>query len=518
MNDKNCLNIIVVVLFCIVVGTMTTRAEEVDPIEQEVVAALPDELPDMTRSMVHVRVSQIEADRFMPWRSSVPQRREGFAIVVSPGLFLVPEVLVRNHTAIEMRRAGSIRRVPAEVVHADERIGLAMLQATEPDWFSDALPLPVLRKIPQNGDFTLFQWGANDHLQVGIGTLLSIGFESIGDGIPNQLTYEVATSMRIDTTGTPILHDGKLAGLAMQFRGGRRTVITIAPDNITRFLDASEHVTYTGIPEPDFYMKRLADPVRRRFLGVPEMYEEQGIYVAATLPIADAEHGLEVGDVIVAWDGHSLDARGNYEHAQYGRIPFQHLVAQSIPGDHVPVTIVRDGTVKEVQVLMRTNDDVHRRIPQNDAGKPDDYVVSAGLIFRELTIDFLKAFGDNWERRADIDLTWHAYTHEDDPDDPVQRTVILVGVLADPINIGYRELRYRIVTHINGHKILSLADLAARLDQDGLESVTLSGMEAVPLRFDPEEVETANQRIQARFQIPALSRLTKTTAQQALTE
>ncbi len=515
MNHKSCLNIIVLFFLSAVVGTVTTRAEEVEPIEQQLIAVLPDELPDMTRSMVHVRVSQIEADRFMPWRSSVPQRREGFAIVVRPGLFLVPEVLVRNHAAIELRRAGFIRRVPAQVVHADERIGLAMLQATESDWFLDAVPLPVLTEIPQNGDFTILQWGANDHLQVGQGSLLSIGFESIGDGIPHQLTYELAASMRIDNTGTPILHDGKLAGLAMQFRGGRRTVITIAPENITRFLEASEHETYTGIPEPDFYMKRLADPVRRRFLGVPATYEEQGIYVAATLPNPDVEHGLEVGDVILEWDGHMLDARGNYEHAQYGRIPFQHLVAQRMPGDQVPVKIIRDKTVKHMQVLMRTNDEVHRRIPRNEAGKPDDYVVSAGFIFRELTLDFLKAFGDSWERRADIDLTWHAYTHQDDPDDPVQRTVILVGVLADPINIGYRELRHQIVTHVNGHKILSLADLAAKLDQDGLKSVTLSGMEAVPLRFEPAEVEQANQRIQARFQIPTLSRLTNIPAQNA---
>ena len=482
---------------------------EIIALEPDGVAALPEALPDMTKSMVEVRVSQIEADRFLPWRNSVPRWQDGYAIAVRPGLFLVPEELVRNHAAIQLRRAGSLRPVPGEVVHADDRVGLAIIRATEPDWFSDAVPLSLLHEIPQNGDFTLLQWGANDHLQVGVGNLLSIGFESVGEGIPPQLTYELASSMRIDHPGTPILHEGELAGLAMRFRGGRRTAVVLSPDNITRFLEASEYADYAGIPEPDFEFKPLANPVRRRFLGVPESLAEDGILVRAVFPHTDKDHGLQIDDVILSWDGHALDARGNYQHEIYGRIPFRHLLSQRSPGDHVPVQVIRDKTIQDVYVVMQTNDTFHRRIPRNETGQPDDYVIAAGLIFRELTVDFLKAFGERWERRGEIDLIWHAYTHSDQPEDAFKRTVMLVGVLADPINIGYRELRYRIVTQVNGEPIRNLADLAQKLEQDGFSGVTFAGMEAAPLRFVPAEVEEANPRIQARFQIPALSRLTE---------
>lgn len=500
-------------LLLVLLGLHIAKAdeEEAPSIETAPIEDLTAELPDMTYTMVQVRAATIEADRFLPWRNASPSWKNGYGIAVRPGIFLVPETLTRNNSSLQVRRADTVRPVPAEVIHSDSRVGLALIRASEEDWFEDAKPLPVANEIPQNGDFTIVQWGANDHLQVGAGTLLSIGYDSIGDGIPPQLTYELASTLRVSQPGVPILHNGKLAGISMQFRGGRRAALILSPDSITRFLAASEDDMYTGIPEPDFSTKSLADPVRRRFLGVPETYNENGVYVMSVFPNPDREHGLQTGDVILYWDGQQLDARGNYEHEEYGRIPFDHLVARRSPGEAVTATIVRDREKQDVEVELRTVAEMHKGIPENETGKPDDYVVSAGLIFRELTIDFLKAFGDRWERQAEIDLTWHAYTHQEDVDAPLRRTVILVGVLADPINVGYRELRNKIVTEINGQPIENLHDLSQRLDEEGFTSVTFEGMEEVPLQFVPDEVQEANQRIQQRFQIPEMRRLTSKT-------
>ncbi len=488
--------------------TANTLAESPSA-ETDLLPDVPAELPDMTLSMVQVQSATLEADRFLPWRNASPQRQNGYGLAVESGLFLVPETLIRNQSSIQLRRAGSVRTVPAEVVHADARVGLALLRPIDPDWFTDAEPIEMTPEIPQDGEFTIVQWGANDHLQVGAGNLLSIGYDSIGNGIPPQLTYELASTLRVSQSGVPILHDGKIAGMAMQFISGRRAAMILAPDNMVRFLKASAHDSYTGIPEPDFAAKPLADPVRRSFLGVPSEYDERGIYITGVFPNPDQTHGLKTGDVLLYWHGEALDARGNYEHERYGRIPFEHLVAQQTPGEHIPATVIRDRERQEIKVEMRTVADMHRGIPKNETGKPDDYVVTGGLIFRELTMDYLKAFGDRWERRAEIDLTWHAYTHQEDVEAPLRRTVILVGVLADPINVGYRELRNRIVTQVNGHPIENLWDLAHQLDEEGLTSVTFKGMEAVPIQFVPEDVEAANQRIQQRFQIPALRRLTE---------
>ena len=463
--------------------------------------------PNMVNAMIEVRAARIEPDRFLPWRNSVPRWHTGYGVAVQPGIFLTSETLIRNHAAIQIRRAGSVQPMPAEVVLADPRVGLALIRASEENGFPEATPLPILDSIPPNGDFVIVQWGANDHIQTGIGNLLSIGFESVGEGIPPQLTYELASPLRVSQTGTPILYDGKLAGLAMQFEAGRRAALIVSPDSISRFLTATAQENYSGVPEPDFQAIPLADPVHRRFLGVPNSFADRGIYIHTVAHANIPQHDLQINDVLLRWDGHELDASGNYEHPDYGRIPFAHLVAQRAAGDHVEATIVRDKTVQTIEVRLRANAEVFEPIPENAIGQPDDYIVAAGLVFRELTLDFLRAHGDRWQRRAEIDLTWHAYAAE--TNETHQRTVILVGVLADPINIGYRDIRNQIVQRVNGHPIAHLADLADRLDQGGFRSVTFASMPSVPLVFAPQEVELADQRIQQRFQIPALRRLSQ---------
>ncbi|MFU8779639.1 MAG: PDZ domain-containing protein [Kiritimatiellia bacterium] len=471
-------------------------------------------VPHLQQSMVQVRAAIIQAEVFLPWRNSTPSWQTGYAVAVAPGVFLTPEPLVRNHADLQVRRAGSVQQIPAEVILSDPRVGLALIRAVEEDWFPDAIPLRFVDVIPQQGDFRLARWGDNDHLQTGAGSLLSIGFDSIGNGVPAQLTFTIASSLRVTHSGTPVIHNGQLAGLAIESGRAARGILALAPESINRFLEAARNNDYTGVPEPTFEGLSLADPVRRRFLGVPEEYRDRGIYISAARPQESNDYGLRREDVLLAWDGMDLDASGNYQHPAYGRIPFQHLVAQRTAGERIQATVVRDKAMQEVTVIIEPYSEDIFPVPENTIGKPADYIVVGGLIFRELTQDYLEGFGDRWQRRADINLTWHAFAAATLAAEPGKRTVILVGVLADPINIGLRELRHRIVTGVNGHAVQNLADLAARLHQDGLSSVTLHNMEAVPIRFNPEEVESANQRIQARFQIPAMQRLSTGTTSQ----
>ncbi len=494
-----------IVLMLVVAGALV-HAQEVEVPGTEAIPVM--DVPDMQSAMVEVRVARVQSDQFYPWRQSEPRWHTGYAVAVEPGVFLTLEPLVRNHATILIRRAGSVQQVAARVQLVDPRVGLALLVAEDVALFADMAPRAWLERIPLDGDFTIVKWGENDQVQAGLGQLLSTGYESIGDGVPEQLTYQLVSSMHVGAPGTPVLHDGKLAGLATPFRAGGKTVFALSPDMISRFLADAESAPYAGVPEPDFEVMPLADPVRRRYLGVPPEMADRGVYVEAVLDDAADGHGLHAQDVLLRWDGEELDARGNYTHPRYGSIPFGQLLAKREAGDLVPATVVRDGAVQQVEVRLRTYEDVKHRIPENATEAPDDYVVAAGLVFRELTWNFLEAFGSRWQRRADIDLIWRAVnpTEADTEDEGVGRTVVLVQVLADPINKGYRDLRLRIVERVNGHTIRDLRDLATRITTEGLRHVTLADMEAVPLVFDPAEVAEADARIQQRFQIPTLTR------------
>lgn len=466
--------------------------------------------PGMEFSMVEVRSARVVADHIFPWRNDEPSWHLGYGIAIGDHAFLTSEELIRNHTSILIRKAGSVQPVPARVTVADPRIGLALVTAQEPNWFPEAKPLDIMQRIPLNGDFTIVQWGENDHIQAAIGNLLSIGFESIGEGIPEQLTYQLASSLQAEHAGTPVLFQDQLVGIAMRHGSNKRAFVVVSPDSITRFLAATREKHYEGMPEPDFTVRPLADPVRRRYLGMPDTYQSHGVYVENVYTNHAGGHGLQPSDVLVTWDNQKLDARGNYKHPEYGSIPFTHLFANRRPGDSVPATVVRDREVQQVSVTLHPYDPTAYPVPENAIKAPADYVVEAGFVFRELTWNFLKSFGDKWQRRTDIDLIWRAMAPPTEHLTPGMRTVILVGVLADPINIGYRRLQLRMVKAINGAPINNLNDLAETIDADGLQSITLDGMNDVPIFINTNAISEANTRVQQRFQIPALRRLTHT--------
>jgi len=97
-------------------------------------------------------------------------------------------------------------------------------------------------------------------------------------------------------------------------------------------------------------------------------------------------------------------------------------------------------------------------------------------------------------------LTQLAATNADD------RIVILAGVLADPINIGYQHLRDDIVTHVNRTPIRNLGEVFRIIERDGrLSRVTLKG-NAVDIVLDERELPAANRRIAELYRIPALQR------------
>ena len=84
--------------------------------------------------------------------------------------------------------------------------------------------------------------------------------------------------------------------------------------------------------------------------------------------------------------------------------------------------------------------------------------------------------------------------------------MILSGVLPDPANIGYQEMRDEVVTAVNGQPVRSLRDVFRIVDQDrGLARLTLQGL-SVDVALDGALRGEANARIAKAYRIPELRR------------
>ena len=153
-------------------------------------------------------------------------------------------------------------------------------------------------------------------------------------------------------------------------------------------------------------------------------------------------------------------------------------------------------------------------------GKPPRYLIRGGMIFQELTLNYLEVWGQNWKNRAplrlrlfkqlDLTRTTNASRTKLPKHPTSERIVILSQVLPDVVNIGYQELRNMVVKKVNGKKVVNLESMVEALQnpQTDFHRVEfLPDSDRVQIVLPVQELVNADERIMKNFQIPRLQSL-----------
>jgi len=203
--------------------------------------------------------------------------------------------------------------------------------------------------------------------------------------------------------------------------------------------------------------------------------------------------GMQVGDIVLAVGNHEIDQNGNYVDPLYGKIDFTNLIsAHSYAGDVLPFQIQREGKPMELKVTLEHRDAKDYVSPPYALDEAPKYLVLGGLIFQELSRQYLKEWGPNWQREAPQRFVYlDRYQSELFPGEH-RRIVILSQVLPANNTIGYDEFSYLTVLKVNGQEIKSLNDLAAAVKQP-IEG----GFIKIETEEDPKQIELEVKSIDA---------------------
>jgi hypothetical protein len=135
-------------------------------------------------------------------------------------------------------------------------------------------------------------------------------------------------------------------------------------------------------------------------------------------------------------------------------------------------------------------------IPPYNLGQPPLYYVLGGLIFQELSRQYLREWGGNWPKDAPPRFVYFDRFQSELFPDGNRRVVILSQVLPATSTIGYDDLAYLTVTKVNGKEIKSLADLAEAVKSP------IDGFIKVETEEDPKQLEL--EAAQVTEEAPAL--------------
>ena len=345
----------------------------------------PDAAAAVENSVVKVFSTVRYPDPYKPWTKQAPKDYTGSGAVIDGHRILTNAhvVLYASQIQVQANQAGD--KLGATVEAIAPGIDLAVLRLDDESFFDAHPPLPRAARLPEIKDAVLV-YGYPEG-----GTSLSItkGIVSRIEFVPynapvSGLRIQVDSAINPGNSGGPAVVGDRMIGLAFSHLGGAENIGYIIPaDEIELFLRDIEDGRYDGKPAMFDRYQTLENPALRAYLKLPR--DAHGIVVRQ--PDDDAsDYPLKPWDVITRVGGQAVDDQGMVRTPGGPRVAFPYLVQTTARDGKLPLTIVRAGEEKQVELPVSP----HRRslIPESDGSYPS-YFVYGPLVFSDVGAQFL---------------------------------------------------------------------------------------------------------------------------------
>jgi len=230
------------------------------------------------------------------------------------------------------------------------------------------------------------------------------------------------------------------------------------------------------------------------------MAEDQtGVLVKKIYADTCADGIVTPGDVILSIAGEKIASNGTVEFREGERTSFAYYAQEKYVGDALPLQILREGEILDVELKLSMPIDTYRLVPYKQYDTAPTYYIAGGLVFEPLTENFLSAWGSGWRSRAPGHLV--NYWSRGEPTEDRTQVVFLVKVLADEINLGYHESGYSIIAEVNGKPIGSMRDLVSAFEEHDGEYHTILDEKEGRIVLRKSAVDQYSQRILQTYKI-----------------
>ncbi len=406
------------------------------------------------KSVVMVEVSQQKINIDSPWEGNPVEQQRHLGTIINEGI-LMTAYAVKDAKYIKMKKfAGSVF-YDLKVELVDFEVNLALLKPVDDTAIKDLKPLQLGDDIAKQTDVTLLvrkdDFSLRYH-QLKLDDVQGAASTTSSYTVPN---YQIRTQKKPLGWSEPVISNGRL--VAVTSGQSDEFVYAIPSRVIKHFLKDKKDGTYDGFPGLGLGAATLESIPFRKYLGAEAF--ENGVRVIAVRNDSPFKGVVDVNDIILEIDGEKITNQGTFEHPKWGHLSLQNIFNNKFTGDEVEITFIKDGKVQKAKKKLMRFDSNAGLIPYSRYGKPEPHVIFGGLLFQELTLDYIKTWGRDWKSSAPSHFIYLWNYKNDDRRDDKNRLIILNKVLADIHNRGYDKLDNAVVEKINNQEIFSLEDL-----------------------------------------------------------
>jgi S1-C subfamily serine protease len=464
------------------------------------VAAFPRmaaaELPD---AIVKIYSTQLAPNYGAPWKAGTPRSASGSGFVIPGHRILTNAHVVSDATFIQVRRYGDSEKVPARLLHVSDEADLALLAVEAPGFF-DGIPSLDLGGLPELRQEILvlgFPVGG-DTLSVTRGVVSRIESQSYVHADVELLAGQIDSAVNPGNSGGPVLAEGKVVGVVMQVSKEAEKIAHMVPTPVVEhFLADVADGRLDGIPEAAFRWQRLEGADLRRKYALPA--DETGVLVLDTVAASAAASVLKAGDILLSVDGKRIGTDGTVEFRPRERTAFTFLLQRRQIGEAVPVAVLREGRTVRAELRLDRRVGGESLVPGPLYGGQPHYFVFGGLAFCPLTVNYAKAWGDEWWDRAPRHLTGlmgRSVRFEG------EEAVVVCSILRAELNSGYEESAEALILKADGQQVRNLRHLVEIVESRETGLLVLETQEGKQIVLDRERARREGPAILARYQVP----------------
>jgi S1-C subfamily serine protease len=452
---------------------------------------------EIRKSVARVNNTSQEANYRVPWLPGGVGGGTGTGWVVSKDRLLTNAHVVSNSRFLTVEKENDPKKYIATVEHIAHDCDLALLKVQDPSFFKDTKPL-ALGTIPEL-ESTVAVFGypiGGERMSVTQGVVSRIDFRGYTHSvIDSHLTIQIDAAINPGNSGGPVLQGGKVVGVAFQGFSGdvaQNVGYMIPTPVIQHFLDDVKDGKYDRYMDLSVGIANTLNPATRKALGLED--DDRGVMVSSVQSAGVCAGKLQVGDVLLAIDGHEIASDGMVE-LEGERVLMSEVAERKFLGDSVKFAVLR--ARQPIEVTIKFDRAWPFLMQANSYDVQPAYVLFGGLLFQPLSRNLLGAYQFQSDR---INYFYDNFIikefYEQHPE-----IVVLSTILPDPLNTYLGEFREGIVDEINDRKIRSLKDVADAFEKKPEFYVIKFIGYARPLVLERSAVEAARDRIKQRYNV-----------------
>ncbi|MBD15052.1 MAG: peptidase S1 [Planctomycetaceae bacterium] len=415
-------------------------------------------------AVVKIQSTQLAPDYQRPWAKSSPTKSGGSGVIVDvDGLHVLTNAhVVRFASQIYVQPNSTTEKYAAEIVAIAPGIDLALLKIKDPEVLAEQSALQLSDELPSTKD-TVNVYGfpiGGDDLSVTEGIVSRIEFSRYYFG-DSGTRIQVDAALNPGNSGGPAVVEDKIVGLVFSgIRDADNIGYLIPAQEIRMFLRDIADGSYQGKPKLFDRFQVAENEALRNRLSLGK--ETTGVIITKPYRKEDS-YPLKRWDVITKIGPHKIDNQGLVQLRNDLRLRFHYFIPQLVKEGNIELAIVRDG--QRIQVQVPVEHKMELLLPRAMYDYPE-YAIYGPLVFTTATLEIGQSMtrSSRWlallaNRRSPL-----ISRMMDKPQFPGEQLVIVpTGMFSHPINKGYANPSFQVVSHLNDEPVKNLAHLVELL-------------------------------------------------------